>query len=120
MGLKRTSARLFWLSKPLLALLVATAAAGCNEGNFPVTLRNDLDEPVRLLACNGAKCDGFNTDELLAPGDTIRATAVDTARITRWWLVRREDGTTFGCIALRFDSASDDVVINVTDAVPCP
>lgn len=103
----------------LLLAIAMVALAGCNEGNFKVTLRNDSPNTVRLKACNDSDCKAFNVDVKVQPGESIRATAATSNGITRWWLVVADDGARLGCLPLQYEGVHEAVVVNVSSAEAC-
>jgi hypothetical protein len=109
------------------ALLVAVVThSGCDsidptEQSFSITFRNDTPRKVSLRLCDDAACRKFLAPHSqLDPGSSGRAGISDRSALTRWRVRDSTSRKDLGCIPLRFRQKYENVVVRISQAVPCP
>jgi hypothetical protein len=88
------------------------------EDTFAVVLHNDTAGTVVVKQCD-ASCDSFYDTDRLLPGDSVEVNT-SSEGVANWWLVTAPDGSTLGCLPLRYDHKVTGSVVNVSGRTACP
>jgi hypothetical protein len=107
------------------ALLVAGALAGCDSidptsQSFGITFRNDTGRNVHLKLCSDSRCQHFDYSDSWKAGQSAEENISDRNLLTRWLVREDSSGRVLGCLPLQFDQKYENVVVRVSQAVPCP
>jgi len=107
-----------------LAALIAVVS-GCDsidptEQSFGITFRNDTRHDVHLKLCADDACRHFYYSYGRKAGASGQENISDRAFLTRWLVQDEATGRTLGCLPLKFDQKYDDVLVRVSQMVPCP
>lgn len=107
------------------ALLAVGALAGCDSidptsQSFGITFRNDTGRNVHLKLCSDSRCQQFDYSHSWKVGQSAEENISDRDLLTRWLVQQDSNGQVLGCLPLQFDQKYEDVVVRVSQAVPCP
>jgi len=107
------------------AVAVTFVGFGCDSidptsQSFGITFHNDTSRDVHLKLCSDDRCHHFDYSEGWHAGQSAQENISDRDLLTRWLVQGDADGRTLGCLPLRFDQKYDDVVVRISQAVPCP
>jgi hypothetical protein len=88
------------------------------EDTFAVVLHNDTAGTVVVKQCDSS-CDSFHDKDRLLPGGSVRVNTSSDG-IANWWVVTAQNGSTLGCLPLRYDHKVTGSVVNVSERTACP
>jgi hypothetical protein len=108
----------------LLTIVVLVAAPGCasidpTEQSFAISFENNLGEMATLKTCGDQTCTSFPNIWKLAPGASVQDNISDRGVVTRW-IVLAKTIHTRRCLPLLFHAKYKDVVVQLSQAEPCP
>jgi len=105
------------LSMPVLA---ACDSVDPTAQSFGITFRNDTRRDVHLKLCDDDECEHFDYSDGWSAGQSAQENISDRDILTRWLVEDDATGRVLGCLPLRFDQKYADVLVNISQAVPCP
>ena len=108
-----------------LCLLAAVLTAGCDsidptEQTFAITFRNDTGRDVYLKLCSDGLCRHSDYSDEVRAGESHGENVSDRDLLTRWRIEEQSSTRILGCLPLKFDQKYDDVLVNLSQMVPCP
>ena len=89
------------------------------EQAFPVTIHNDLSEPVVLKQCDTVCGPNFHEIDRLEPGASVPVNT-SSENVANWWVVVGNDGKQLGCLNLLYGHKAPDIVVNTSQMTACP
>ena len=107
------------------ALVLAALLVGCDSIDptsqfFGITFQNDTAHDVHLKLCSNNACTHFDYSDGWKSGQRAEENISDRQVFTRWLV--QDDGTnrTLGCLPLEFGQKYKNVVVKISQMVPCP
>ena len=116
-------ARAALVAAALLSVVAVVAACDSidpTEQAFGITFRNDTGHKVHLKLCSDEQCRHFDYSDGWKAGASSQENISDRSVFTRWLVEDDATGGTLGCLPLKFDQKYADVVVRVSQMVPCP
>jgi hypothetical protein len=112
------------LCATVIAIAVACLLAGCDsidptEQSFGIAFDNNLTQPIKLKLCSDDSCHSYDYTDMVKSGEFDSVNVSDRGVLTRW-LVAGSTGRILGCLPVRFNGKYADVIVRVSQAVPCP
>lgn len=113
----------------LIAVAAVFAAVGvisaCDsidptEQAFGITFRNDTSHDVYLKLCSDDACRHFDYSDGWKAGASGQENISDREVFTRWLVEDDTTRQTLGCLPVEFDQKYADVLVRVSQMVPCP
>jgi len=89
------------------------------EQAFGIEFANNLPHAVVLKACGDDACRSFTDTWHLRPGAKASDNISDRS-VTSRWIAEEPNGVVIGCLPLSFDAKYSQVVVRLTQTVPCP
>jgi hypothetical protein len=75
---------------------------------------------VSLKLCSADNCRHFDYSDTVKPGRTHPENISDRELLTRWLVEDAPSGRRLGCLPLEFDQKYADVLVRISQMVPCP
>jgi hypothetical protein len=102
-----------------VAILSGCASMDPTEQSFGIEFANNLAHAVVLKACGDDACRSFTDTWHLRAGARASDNISDRRVISRW-IAEEPSGGVIGCLPLSFDAKYAQVVVRLTQTVPCP
>lgn len=103
----------------LVAIVSGCASMDPTEQSSGIEFANNLPHAVVLKVCGDDTCRSFTDTWHLRPGATASDNISDRS-VTSRWIAEKPSGGVIGCLPLSFDAKYAQVVVRLTQAVPCP
>lgn len=109
----------------LALVIVGGLLVGCDSidptaQSFGITFQNDTGRNVHLKACDDSRCTQFDYSDGWKAGQSAQENVSDRQVLTRWLVADDATGRTLGCLPLEFDQKYAQVVVDISQMVPCP
>jgi hypothetical protein len=104
----------------VVAVGVACDSIDPTEQAFGISFRNDTGHNVHLKLCSDGRCHHFHYSDGWKAAASGQENISDRGVFTRWLVEDDATGRTLGCLPLEFDQKYADVVVRVSQMVPCP
>ena len=108
-----------------LAVVFAALTVGCDSidptsQTFGITFQNDTGRDVHLKLCSNNGCTHFDYSDGWKSGQQAEENISDRQVFTRWLV--QDDATkgTLGCLPLEFGQKYKNVLVRLSQMVPCP
>jgi|SRR5579862_1171648 len=88
--------------------------------SFGITFLNDTGKNVHLKLCSDATCRHFDYSDGWKAGQSAQENISDRNVFTVWLVEDDATRGVLGCLPLRFGQKYQDVVVRISQAVPCP
>lgn len=103
-----------------VAVVVACDSIDPTSQSFGITFQNDTGRDVQLKLCSNNGCTHFDYSDGWKRGQQAEENISDRQVFTKWLVQDDATKRTLGCLPLKFGQKYKDVVVRISQMVPCP